>query len=209
MLEIHLFVNPLGQGCRRSEIDVAKCDQMSAVKVRVTIVPLLNMATIQQTIGLYHLPANDLELRSRVCQTLYQAILDYKAAQFQGQKRARKFLMQQQQTLDDNHLHYDDDLAVKIAKSVPLDIEMFKEDRHGEMVKKAFRDDQQLASQMGITETETAVVIDTSNPNCGVKIDNFSFERLLKAYEKVHCARCALQNLANHRVPINRFLKRE
>lgn len=207
VLEIHLFVNPLGQNCRHSEIDIAKCNQMSAVKVRCTVVPLLNMTTIQQTMMLYHLPAHDLDVRAQVCQTLYQAILDYKAAQFQGQKRARQFLMYQQEVLANHHLHYNDHLAVSIAQSVPLDIEMFKEDRHSEMVKKGFRDDQKLASQMGITESETAIVVDTTNPSCGIKIDNFSFERLLRAYQKVHCARCALQNLANHCVPINQFIK--
>lgn len=208
MLEIHLFVDPLGNSCRNCEADAAKCRQMTAAKVRCTIVPLLNMATIQHTIRMYHLPENDLDIRSQVCQTLYQSILDYKAAQFQGQKRARKFLLYQQKFLDQNELKYDDQIIQKIAKKVDLDVEMFNEDRHSHLVEQAFRDDQHLASQLDIKATETAVVVDTTNPSCGLKIDHFTFERLLKAYEQVHCANCALQHLANHCIEIKSFNKR-
>lgn len=208
VLEIHLFVNPLGESCRNSEADVAKCSKMAAVKVRCTIVPLLNMATIQQTIRMYNLPEDDLEIRSKVCQTLYQSILDYKAAQFQGQKRARKFLLYQQQALEENNLNYDDKVTEQIAKKVSLDVDMFNEDRHSDLVEEAFRDDQQLASSMGISATETAIVVDTTNPSCGIKIDHFTFHKLLAIYEKVHCARCALQHLANHCIEIKSFHKR-
>lgn len=208
MLEIHLFVNPLGPNCQHCETDVLKCRQMTAAKVQCTIVPLFNMTTIQQTIQMYGLPTNDLEVRSTVCQALYQAILDYKAAQYQGQKRARKFLLLQQKALAHNHLHYDDQLAQQLANKVPLDLEMFDEDRHGQLVKKAFNDDQQLASQMGVTSTDTAIVVDTIAPDCGIKIENFSFDRLLKFYQKLHCDHCALMHLANRCIDLKQFSKR-
>ena len=55
MLEIHLFVNPLGMRCFRCEQDVLRIDQQLRTKVNYQFIPLFNMDTIQQTMKLYHL----------------------------------------------------------------------------------------------------------------------------------------------------------
>ena len=99
MLEIHLFVNPLGMRCFRCEQDVLRIDQQLRTKVNYQFIPLFNMDTIQQTMKLYHLNDHDLNVRQQTSATLYQIILDYKAALFQGRKRGRHYLLRLQTAL--------------------------------------------------------------------------------------------------------------
>lgn len=93
MLEIHLFVNPLENRCFRCEHDVLKIDHQLNTKVNYRFIPFFNMATIQQTIESYHLNQHSLAVRQIVSRTIYQVILDYMAASFQGKKRGRQFLL--------------------------------------------------------------------------------------------------------------------
>ena len=99
MLELHLFVNPLGMRCLRCEKDVLKIDRDLNTKISYQFVPLFNMKTIDSTLKYYHLNPHDLAARQQVSKTLNQIILDYKAALFQGRKRGRHYLLQLQSAL--------------------------------------------------------------------------------------------------------------
>ena len=61
MLEIHLFVNPLGMRCFRCENDVLRLDQNLRTKISYQFIPVFNMQTITDTIRLYHLDACNLK----------------------------------------------------------------------------------------------------------------------------------------------------
>ena len=50
MLELHLFVNPLGMRCLRCEKDVLKIDRDLNTKISYQFVPLFNMKTIDNTL---------------------------------------------------------------------------------------------------------------------------------------------------------------
>ena len=76
MLEIHLFVNPLGMRCFRCENDVLRLDQNLRTKISYQFIPVFNMQTITDTIRLYHLDACNLTVRQEVSKVLYQVILD-------------------------------------------------------------------------------------------------------------------------------------
>ena len=58
MLEIHLFVNPLGMRCFRCENDVLRVDHELNTKINYQFVPLFNMQTITDTLRLYGLSSS-------------------------------------------------------------------------------------------------------------------------------------------------------
>lgn len=189
MLELHLFVNPLGMRCLRCEKDVLKIDRDLNTKISYQFVPLFNMKTIDNTLKYYHLNPHDLAIRQQVSKTLNQVILDYKAALFQGRKRGRHYLLQLQSALINQGLDYNDELINKIAHDSHLDLEMFFEDRQSQLAKQAFCQDQKIASDLGVSETATAVVFNTEDSDYGLMIPNFDYNTLINAFKSGKLAR--------------------
>ena len=189
MLELHLFVNPLGMRCLRCEKDVLKIDRDLNTKISYQFVPLFNMKTIDNTLKYYHLNPHDLAIRQQVSTTLNQVILDYKAALFQGRKRGRHYLLQLQSALINQGLDYNDELINKIAHDSHLDLEMFFEDRQSQLAKQAFHQDQKIASDLGVSETATAVVFNTEDSDYGLMIPNFDYNTLINAFKSGKLAR--------------------
>lgn len=189
MLELHLFVNPLGMRCLRCEKDVLKIDRDLNTKISYQFVPLFNMKTIDNTLKYYHLNPHDLAIRQQVSKTLNQVILDYKAALFQGRKRGRHYLLQLQSALINQGLDYNDELINKIAHDLHLDLEMFFEDRQSQLAKQAFHQDQKIASDLGVSETATAVVFNTEDSDYGLMIPNFDYNTLINAFKSGKLAR--------------------
>lgn len=189
MLELHLFVNPLGMRCLRCEKDVLKIDRDLNIKISYQFVPLFNMKTIDNTLKYYHLNPHDLAIRQQVSKTLNQVILDYKAALFQGRKRGRHYLLQLQSALINQGLDYNDELINKIAHDSHLDLEMFFEDRQSQLAKQAFHQDQKIASDLGVSETATAVVFNTEDSDYGLMIPNFDYNTLINAFKSRKLAR--------------------
>ena len=189
MLELHLFVNPLGMRCLRCEKDVLKIDRDLNTKISYQFVPLFNMKTIDSTLKYYHLNPHDLAIRQQVSKTLNQVILDYKAALFQGRKRGRHYLLQLQSALINQGLDYNDELINKIAHDSHLDLEMFFEDRQSQLAKQAFHQDQKIASDLGVSETATAVVFNTEDSDYGLMIPNFDYNTLINAFKSGKLAR--------------------
>ena len=189
MLELHLFVNPLGMRCLRCEKDVLKIDRDLNTKISYQFVPLFNMKTIDNTLKYYHLNPHDLAIRQQVSKTLNQVILDYKAALFQGRKRGRHYLLQLQSALINQGLDYNDELINKIEHDSHLDLEMFFEDRQSQLAKQAFHQDQKIASDLGVSETATAVVFNTEDSDYGLMIPNFDYNTLINAFKSGKLAR--------------------
>ena len=189
MLELHLFVNPLGMRCLRCEKDVLKIDRDLNTKISYQFVPLFNMKTIDNTLKYYHLNPHDLAIRQQVSKTLNQVILDYKAALFQGRKRGRHYLLQLQSARINQGLDYNDELINKIAHDSHLDLEMFFEDRQSQLAKQAFHQDQKIASDLGVSETATAVVFNTEDSDYGLMIPNFDYNTLINAFKSGKLAR--------------------
>lgn len=209
MLELHLFVNPLGMRCLQCEKDVLKIDHDLNTKISYQFVPLFNMKTINSTIDLYHLNPHDLAIRQRVSKTLNQVILDYKAALFQGRKRGRHYLLLLQSALIKKGLNYSDELANKIADDSNLDIEMFLEDRQSQLAKQAFRQDQKIANDLGVSETATAVVFNTNDSDYGLMIPNFNYDTLINAFKSGELSpKASLNDLAsNYQAPKLKILQ--
>lgn len=184
MLEIHLFVNPLGMRCFRCENDVLRVDHELNTKINYQFVPLFNMQTINDTLKLYHLSDHNLAVRQQVATTIFQVILDYKAALFQGRKRGRRYLLQLQGAMVQKHVDYSLALVKTVATKAQLDLDMFMEDRTSQLARQAFQEDQQMAAELGVTQTATAVVFDTDQTDYGYLIANFDYETLIQAYRE-------------------------
>lgn len=87
MVEIYLFVNPLGGVCLEIEKEIIQLSVNDKKKIQLRFIPLLNMKTINEFLSRQHIPINDIKRRNRIFEDLYSAALDYKAAQLQGRKR--------------------------------------------------------------------------------------------------------------------------
>ena len=176
MLEIHLFVNPLGMQCYHCEQDVLRIDRdLQATKLNYQFVPLITMQTIEDTLTRYQL---DYRQRQRVSHLLYQVSLDYKAALFQGGKRGRRYLLYLQGELIKHQRRYSLALIKEVAAMAGLDLEMFLADRESPLAKQAFSADQKMANELGVTQTASAVVFDTSGPDYGILIPDFDYASL-------------------------------
>lgn len=182
MLEIHLFVNPLGMRCFRCENDVLRVDQNLNAKISYQFIPMFNMQTITDTIKLYQLDPCSLKVRQEVSDTLYQVILDYKAALFQGGRRGRQYLLRLQSAMVKQGWHYNDQLAKEVAKQSGLDLEMFMEDRHSAIAREAFKKDQKMTNSLGVTQTMTAIVYDSKELDYGYLMPHFDYETLIESY---------------------------
>lgn len=162
----------------RCEHDVLKLDGKLDGRVSYQFIPLLNLQTITATLESHGLNPHDLTLRNNASDTLFQIIMDYKAALFQGRKKGRRFLLQMQQHLVCGPDEYSTVLGTNIAKNAGLDIDMFTEDRNSELAHQAFVTDQKMANDMGVTKPSSAVVFDANRANYGVLIDNFDYQTL-------------------------------
>lgn len=92
MIEIYLFVNPIGPICYQSELTLL--DALSDQR-KNTIAYITNHEFTHCGISMDYLSMDrsDLGLRNQQTSQIYQASLDYKAAQLQGRKIARDFYL--------------------------------------------------------------------------------------------------------------------
>lgn len=165
MIEIYLFVNPLGKYCFNMERQLLQfieeeygTTNLKNKKVQFRFLPLVNLQTIGDVMQTRGIDRQDLEERNNLFSTIYSASLDCKAAQFQGKKKGRQFLIKLQEAVGCKDIPYSQALSEELFTSIGGDLAMFKEDRQSEFVKEAFFSDQKIAREMGITKHPSAVV---------------------------------------------------
>lgn len=166
MIEIYLFINPLGTECYQAEQKIlALVEEKGHKKVQFRFVPFVNMHVVDRFMSRRKMPRHDLNLRNEIFQTLYAAALDYKALQLQGKKKGRQFLLRLQEAVGIKGQTYSTELVEDLVKETGADWEEFCDDRSSNFVKEAFATDQQVAHDMQVC----------SNPSC--VIYNYSCER--------------------------------
>lgn len=69
---------------------------------------------------------NNLEERNHLFSMTYSAALDCKAAQFQGKKKGRRFLIKLQEAVGCNDIPYSQELAESIFEEIGGDLNMLK-----------------------------------------------------------------------------------
>lgn len=173
MIEIYLFVNPLGGICLNVEKDILKLVETENKKIQFRFIPLVNMRTINDLIKLFEIPPHDIKQRNKLFEDVYSAALDYKAAQLQGKKKGRHLLLGLQKAVAEDNIPYSSELAEQLVSEAGGDLDMFKADRQSEFVKESFQTDQQIAREMGIVKHPSAVVYNyTCDRDFGVLVEN-------------------------------------
>lgn len=161
MIEIFLFFNPIGSVCLGTEQKLLRQLDKFQQEVRVHFVPVLNLDIMEQFMKREQLSVGNLAKRNQLLRAAYNLALDYKAAQYQGNKKARMLLLRLQQHAPLVQYQYDAAFVAKMLDKCKLDQEMFYEDRQRSEVKMGFDSDQRTANQMGITQTPSLVIVDT------------------------------------------------
>lgn len=183
LLEVYLFINPLGSRCMKSERCILKLANQVFGDVSYQFIPLLNPQIIDQHLKSTHQDCHDLSLRNDQFNLHYRIILDYKAALFQGKKKGRQFLLTLQDRLVEAETPYSDDLAIDVAKAVKLDLPMFEEDRQSDLAKRAFQADQRLASEMKVDTPSTAIIYNADVSDCGLLLSDVTYQSLYEICE--------------------------
>jgi predicted DsbA family dithiol-disulfide isomerase len=158
MIEIYFFVNPIGPICYQSEVKLLEALGGQRNKIQLHILPLMNLHTVGISMDYLSLDKTDLGLRNQQTSQIYEAALDYKAAQLQGKKIVRDFLLKLQCQVGMNKVPYSFELVKKLFSETNGDFEMFLEDRASDLIKQNFASDQSVAREMGITMSPSAVV---------------------------------------------------
>ncbi|WP_261806380.1 DsbA family protein [Lapidilactobacillus luobeiensis] len=160
MLEIFMFANPIGGLCLNTEVNIIRGLKQHKLKVQPNLVPITNMNVVTDFLKRNHLDTRDLVLRNQVMAITFQSMLDYKAASFQGNKKARAFTMSLQDHLNEGLDCYSEALIKLIAHEVHLDEATFFADRQSQLAKDLCEADRQLANNLGVKKTPSTVFID-------------------------------------------------
>lgn len=162
MLEIFLFINPLGELCYQTEQGIMQLISHSNQNIRSRFITMLSLKTINDVLEVSKQPS-DLNLRNQLADEIYRSALDFKAASFQGKKRGCKFLFEIQKQVGIKNLPYNEEVVSSAAKVAGLDWEMFSADRQSKLAIKSFHSDQKVAAEMNVTTHPTIVVYDEKN----------------------------------------------
>ncbi|MGC6769916.1 DsbA family protein [Enterococcus sp. LJL51] len=174
MIEIYLFVNPLGSICLDIERDILSFAQAENKKIQLRLIPLVNMKTIDGLLSLYNIPSHDINRRNQLFEEIYSASLDFKAAQLQGKKKGRHILLNLQEIVGEAGSVYSPDLAEKLIVESGGDLEMFRSDRQSPFVKESFQIDQQIAREMGVSKHPSAVIYNYAcDRDFGVLVEDY------------------------------------
>ncbi|WP_283678900.1 DsbA family protein [Lentilactobacillus sp. Marseille-Q4993] len=170
-LEIYLFVDPLSRRCYQHERAINELSKELNENISVHFVPLVNIKVLNQE--------HEITSGESLQELIFNTVLDYKAASFQGQKRGRNFLLTLQEKLFEESRSYCSELVEEVAEACHLDSEMFLDDRRSELARQTFRSDQQTANEMNVSEP-SAVVFNNELGSEGVLIKDFDHDSLFK-----------------------------
>lgn len=178
MIEIYLFINPLGSRCAEAEKQLIDFTNTSLEKIDLHIIPLINQRVVTSS---FKNKKIDLGIRNDYFRLAYTVALDFKAAQIQGKKGARQFLLALQQQLLGKKASYSEALVKKLFIETGGDYPMFVEDRRSSLVEELFWNDQRTARELQVSEQTSAVVY-----NCYHEGDGFLLEGLDLIQEVLH-----------------------
>lgn len=185
IIEVFLFVNPLGSTCFETESMIESFSNERDEKVKVRFIPLLNFHTIGNMVKETENPT--LANRNQLYTESFHASLAFQAASMQGRKNGRKFLMALQDKVLNEGKEVTKELFTQIAELIKLDIEMFEEDIQSDFSKVAFNKDQNLAQEMNIQNAPSCVLYSGNNDNYGYRVDTSFTKQSLHGFcdEKV------------------------
>ena len=116
MIELFVFVNPIGNTCLNTERLIMTALNRHAAEAHLTIIPLTNLTVVSDYLKRRHLNMHDLALRNDLTQITQQAVQDVKTASLQGMRRGRSFLMTLQHYINIEGCDYTAELVDQICQ---------------------------------------------------------------------------------------------
>lgn len=179
IIEIFLFVNPMGINSYEAEEIVETFSKERDEKVRIRFIPLLNFNSVKKQLLNESFENTSIDNRNKMYTDSFKASLAFAAASIQGKKKARTFLRILQKNIIDNGNQYSRKLVLKSAQIANLDVEMFQEDLDSDLAKTAFTKDQKLAQEMSVQDTPSCVLFNGLDEKYGYRIDSVLSKQLL------------------------------
>lgn len=179
LIEVFLFVNPLGTECYETEKTILKFSDERNEKVRVRFIPLLNFHTIGKQMEQRDMKDTTLEMRNKFYTESYHASLAFQAASMQGKKKGRQFLLALQKAVVELKKEFSTETIKEAAREVKLDMEMFEEDLSSDLAKNAFTKDQKLAQEMAVKDAPSCVIFQGADKEFGYRIESSITKQLL------------------------------
>ena len=178
MLDIYHFSNPFSPICLKTEERLLYITPGLATRTHLRFIPLLNAETVAEYAA-HRAVLTDQP--NTLADTIFHVVCDYKAAQIEGNKKARNFLVQIQQRVTNQNLPYSEALAVATAAQVGLNPTDFLHNRLTEETLSPVIADQKLAQSL-LPQQEAAIAIDDMvNHNLQVVTD-FSVANLVQTF---------------------------
>lgn len=172
MIEIFLFVNPIGVACFKNEQAVIQTIKSTRQEVKYHVIPISSIETIRDDIRRRGLSLSDLDLHNRVATATYSALRDYHAVSLFGNKKARRFLLRLQNAINTKHRPYSTELVHEILAEMNINLKSFENNRSSRYCKQAMDADFDLATELNVKTTPTTIIFNyDSDDDSGILIE--------------------------------------
>ncbi|APT18917.1 dithiol-disulfide isomerase [Amylolactobacillus amylotrophicus DSM 20534] len=172
MIEIFLFVNPIGVACFKNEQAVIQTIKSTKQEVKYHVIPISNIETIRADIKRRGLSLSSLEVHNEVATATYNALRDYHAVSLFGNKKARRFLLRLQNAINVHHEPYSTNLVHRILSELNINLKAFNANRASRYCKQAMDADFDLATELNVKTTPTTIIFNyEKDDDCGVLIE--------------------------------------
>ncbi|MBM6613461.1 DsbA family protein [Desemzia sp. RIT804] len=172
MIEFYLFINPMDKDSFENIQNILTFTKTRQEKVKLHILPLLNLPSFNHYMYKNNLSEKDLDMRNKLFSQTYDMCLSFIAASMQGKKKGRNFLLDLQDAVFNQNRTYSEELILEIAEQTKIDVPMFIEDKASDFVKTTFSSDQKVAREMNIETTPSCVMFNDSMYEYGLLLEN-------------------------------------
>lgn len=174
IIEIFLFVDPLGRRCNNVRKTVQNLREEQIDRVRLRIVPMVNSKKVfghaqkQRKINTDCIVSEN----NRFATNTYKASLAFYASTMQGRKFGDKFLSALQHEVVEKDRSFSESLVFEIAEEIEgFDLEMFTEDYKSDLAKNIYRKNLNLASEMNVAKTPSCVIFKDDDESDAIRLD--------------------------------------
>lgn len=184
LVEIYLFVDPLGRRCNSARKIINNFHKAHIKKVKLRVIPIVNAKKVLSHArkNKYNLLDSFIEKNNQLSTNTYQACLAFHASTMQGKKAGHEFLTELQTAVVENNVPFSEELVFKIVDQLKsLDREMFAEDYRSDLAKSIYQRNLQLAAEMMIVKTPSCVIIKNGSENEAIRVDRKIEDELLHA----------------------------
>lgn len=160
MIEIFLFVNPIGVACFKSEQALLTAINETEKTIRFHYIPISTIETIRADVLRRGFSSTDLNVHNALATATYNALCDYHALSLFGNKKARHYLFRLQSEINGNHQLYNKELVYRLLDEMHINHEVFETSRQSKYTKEAIDADFNLATELVVKTTPTTIVFD-------------------------------------------------